>query len=69
MARRLIEEAQADSDAFELSYGNGSCSCHLNPPCGYCIHPGNPSNLAECDECWEEVPDDEEDTQTPSEQS
>ena len=22
-------------------YDGGSCSCHVNPPCSWCTHPGN----------------------------
>lgn len=40
---------------FEVEMGDSCCSCHINPPCNYCIHPGNPLNLAESDDCWEEI--------------
>lgn len=33
------------------------CSCHINPPCSYCTHEGNPDNLENIEEAWEEVPD------------
>lgn len=50
--RILTPEAQADRDDFDASYGlYGGCSCHINPPCGYCMHPGNPANQEE-DSCW-----------------
>lgn len=55
--RRLTEAAQYDRDAFEAA--GGSCSCHLNPPCGYCTDAGNPLNQEEDDTCWEEVDDEE----------
>jgi len=55
--RRLkdwAEEAQAE---FHHRYRDYGCSCHLNPPCGYCTDEGNPENLAENDDAWEEVDD------------
>lgn len=57
---RLTAAAQDDRDQFESKYGDrGNCSCHLSPPCGSCLHPGNPNNQDEDDSCWEpdvEVP-------------
>lgn len=35
-------------------FRGGNCSCHLSPPCNCCIHPGNPLNLNEDDEAWED---------------
>ncbi len=29
------------------------CSCHFSPPCGSCVHEGNPANLEENPEAWE----------------
>lgn len=56
--QRLKEAAQTDRDNFESAFGrSGNCSCHLNPPCGSCIHPGNPANQDEDDDCWEPDPD------------
>lgn len=52
----LAEGAQIERDRFSAEYGEGSCSCHLHPPCGSCVHPGNPLNQAEEDSAWE--PDD-----------
>lgn len=55
--RTLTDKAQDDRDSFESDYGaGGNCSCHINPPCGSCVHPGNPLNQEEDDECWEESP-------------
>ena len=54
MARRLKEEYQKVRDDFEEDYGFRGCSCHINPPCGYCTHPGNPTNLEETEDAWEE---------------
>lgn len=52
--RRLTPEAELERAQFQSEYGmDGNCSCHLSPPCGSCIHPGNPRNQNECDECWE----------------
>jgi hypothetical protein len=50
--RELTKDAQLDRDDFTREYGDGNCSCHLSPPCNSCIHPGNPINQAEDDECW-----------------
>ena len=51
---KLTEEAQQDRDAFEDSYSDLGCSCHLNSPCSWCIHPGNPLNQDGDLYCWEE---------------
>lgn len=32
----------------------GGCSCHINPPCDSCVYPGNPDNLAESPDLWED---------------
>lgn len=55
--RILTDSAQEVRDEFEASYGvGGNCSCHINPPCGSCVHEGNPLNQEEDDSCWiEEV--------------
>jgi hypothetical protein len=55
--RQLTAEAEADREDFVREHGrDGNCSCHISPPCGSCMHPGNPLNQDECDECWEDVP-------------
>ena len=51
----LTAEAEADRADFLSAYGDGSCSCHLSAPCGFCVHPGNPANQEEDDECWIKV--------------
>lgn len=51
----LTEEAQSDRDEFDSM--DWCCSCHINPPCGYCTHPGNPANQEEDEDCWIEVQD------------
>lgn len=53
--RVLTEEAQFDRDAFERDYANRGCTCFISPPCNFCLHPGNPLNQEEVDECWEYV--------------
>lgn len=54
-AKRLTREAQAERDDFVSCYGSdGNCSCHLHPPCGSCVHPGNPLNQAEDETAWED---------------
>lgn len=53
--RILTPGAQDDRDNFErYAREYGGCSCHLNPPCGHCAHPGNPLNQ-EDESCWQEV--------------
>lgn len=55
--RTLTDKAQDDRDSFESDYGaGGNCSCHINPPCVSCAHPGNPLNQEEDGECWEVAP-------------
>lgn len=55
MPRQLKPEFQEVKEEFENFYEDRGCSCHLAPPCSYCTHEGNPSNL-ENDECWEVIP-------------
>jgi len=50
MARVLTPEAEYNRAAFYMD--DGGCSCHLNPPCGWCTHPGNPHNQDEDPDCW-----------------
>lgn len=52
---RLKAEYQKLADDFENA---GCCSCHINPPCGHCTHPGNPIALENTEEAWEEDLDD-----------
>lgn len=40
---------------FETDYADGGCSCHINPPCNYCMHQGNPANLEDTPEAWQEI--------------
>lgn len=48
----LTVEAQADRDNFD-SRDYGGCSCFISPPCNFCVHPGNPRNQDDSDECWQ----------------
>jgi len=57
MTRILKPEFQELSDEFESVMEGRGCSCHLNSPCSFCTHEGNPLNLEETDEAWEEVDD------------
>ena len=50
--RELTEVAQAERNIFNAEFGDGNCSCHISPPCGSCVHPGNPVNQEDDDECW-----------------
>lgn len=46
------EQALADRREWESM---GGCSCHISPPCGSCVHPGNPMNCEDFeDEIWKE---------------
>lgn len=54
MARVLTQEAQFDRDDFEATFKDRGCTCFISPPCSFCMHPGNPLNQNEVDECWEE---------------
>ena len=37
---------------FNCYVADQGCSCHINAPCSFCIHPGNPANLLEDDTAW-----------------
>jgi hypothetical protein len=50
--RRLTDAAQDDRDDFEAKFDGGNCSCHINPPCSSCLHPGNPANQEEDETAW-----------------
>jgi hypothetical protein len=53
---KLTQQAEDDRADYHRTYGyNGGCTCFLSPPCGSCVHPGNPRNQEEDDECWEEL--------------
>jgi hypothetical protein len=56
--RVLTADAEYDRANFHYLYGEGNCSCHINPPCNSCLHPGNPLNQEEDENCWVEVDDD-----------
>lgn len=49
---RLTDWAEAEADDFERSWADRGCTCFISPPCSYCTHEGNPSNLAEDDDAW-----------------
>lgn len=51
MERKLTDEAQADRDQFDITFGDRGCTCFISPPCSYCTHPGNPLNQEE-DDFW-----------------
>lgn len=50
--KQLTEEYEEIYEEFRQAHDDGGCTCFLNPPCGYCTHPGNPSNLEETEEAW-----------------
>ena len=51
---KLKPDWQDEADEFEQLYKDDGCYCHMNPPCSYCTHPGNPDNLDGTPEAWEE---------------
>lgn len=51
--RILTAEGQALAKQYKKE--TIGCSCHICPPCGDCTHPGNPLNLEESDDLWEEA--------------
>lgn len=53
--KHLKESASDSFYDFIRSYKDYGCSCHLNPPCCYCTHEGNPANLEEDCTAWVEV--------------
>ena len=53
--KRLTQQAQEDRDDFMATQEQRGCSCHINPPCSYCTHPGHPMGQDENPDCWEEV--------------
>lgn len=52
-SRTLKPEYQDVADDFELHYADRCCTCHMNAPCSWCTHEGNPHNLMENDDAWE----------------
>lgn len=48
----LTKEVEADREEFYSIYEGLGCTCFIAPPCGYCIHPGNPRNQAEDEDSW-----------------
>jgi len=50
VSKRLKPEYQEQSDEYYFKYEG--CSCHIAPPCGGCVHEGNPANLAENEDAW-----------------
>jgi hypothetical protein len=52
---KLTGQAEDDRAAFEELTSHYDCSCHISPPCAICVHPGNPRNQEEDDECWEKT--------------
>lgn len=53
----LNAEGQKLYDKFVWEYEGVGCTCFQSAPCGHCIHPGNPDNLAECPEYHESSED------------
>lgn len=53
-ARELKAEYQDLADEFQAIHGDGGCTCFAAPPCSCCTHPGNPVNLENNDDAWED---------------
>jgi len=49
----LKPEWQEVADEFFSNMRDRGCTCFISPPCSYCTHEGNPTNLDETDEAWE----------------
>lgn len=54
--QRLVEWAAEAAEQFDLKYEDSGCCCFTCAPCGWCTHPGNPSNQEDDDSCWEPDP-------------
>lgn len=55
MGAKLSKLGKELAESFEQDYGENGCCCHMGiPPCGYCTHPGNPLNLNDTPEAWED---------------
>lgn len=49
----LADWAEAEAEVFRRSYADRGCDCFTGcAPCSWCMHPGNPLNLAEDDAAW-----------------
>lgn len=56
--KQLKKEYQDLRDEFETILAGGRvCSCHLRAPCPTCTHEGNPANLIENEDAWEDKED------------
>lgn len=49
----LTEDALDEHLDFESEHSDRGCTCFLSPPCSYCTHPGNPTNLMEDENAWQ----------------
>lgn len=53
--RVLTEEGEQLAYLFRREQGDRGCTCFISPPCGHCMHEGNPLNLSENSEYWQDV--------------
>ena len=51
--RSLKPEYFSLLEDFRAKHDGRCCSCHIHPPCSWCTDPGNPLNLIEDDDAWE----------------
>jgi hypothetical protein len=58
MKKVLTKKGQELANEYAVRYEDG-CSCHINPPCSSCTHPGNQINLVEQEDLWEVIDDDQ----------
>lgn len=52
--RLLNDVGMSLSWDFQEYFYNRRCTCHKTPICGFCAHPGNPMNLEESEDVWDE---------------
>ena len=55
MQRVLNDLGEKLQYEFDADMRDSGCSCHLNPPCYYCMHPGNSNNLEKTPEAWDYI--------------
>lgn len=56
MTSRIVfkPEYQKVADEFWFTFRDRGCTCFISPPCSYCTHEGNPANLEEDPDAWED---------------
>lgn len=54
-SRELKPEFAELLSEFKGLFADRGCTCFISPPCGHCTHEGNPANLDETPEAWQEI--------------